>query len=314
MSASVAEPRVSVVIPVFNRPEAVCRSIASALAQTETALEILVVDDASTDGTADAVRQFADPRVRLFVQPFNQGGGAARNRGIDEARAPLVAFLDSDDTWMPEKIAQNLAFAATLQASHPDGRWLLYNQLEVQTDERTYVTQGATGAISQPVDEFLFIDRGPMQTSSAMLPTALARQVRFDDTLRRLQDWDFYLRLGAAGCRFYGMTAVLSRHEARSFGDRVSRGANPAWLLAWQAERRHLMTPRGQIGFRANKVAPEAFLAGDHALAWRCLMEGVRGGAMHPRTALIEGTRMALGEQRFEAVRQRWHQLRSRAR
>jgi glycosyltransferase involved in cell wall biosynthesis len=101
-------PQVSVVIPVFNRPGAVRRAIESVLAQTRQDFEIIVVDDASTDGTPAAVTAIGDPRVRVVRHERNLGGSAARNTGIRSGSAPFVAFLDSDDEWMPDKLARQL--------------------------------------------------------------------------------------------------------------------------------------------------------------------------------------------------------------
>src|SRR5215468_5764628 len=102
-------PRVSVVVPVFNRPIAVARAINSVLVQTCQDFEIIVVDDASTDDTAAAVASIRDSRVRSIRHDRNRGGSAARNTGIEAAGAPLVAFLDSDDEWLPSKLERQLA-------------------------------------------------------------------------------------------------------------------------------------------------------------------------------------------------------------
>jgi glycosyltransferase involved in cell wall biosynthesis len=93
---------VSVIIPVFNRASLIGGAIESALEQTLPGDEVIVVDDGSTDGTPDAVRVYGD-RVRMIEQS-NGGAGAARNTGIAEARNPIVAFLDSDDRWLPGKL------------------------------------------------------------------------------------------------------------------------------------------------------------------------------------------------------------------
>jgi GT2 family glycosyltransferase len=102
------EPLVSVIIPTFNRRAMVAEALVSVQAQTMGAWECIVVDDGSTDGTAEAVEAFSDERVRLLRQE-NLGVAAARNRGIAASRGPLVAFLDSDDLWHPAKLARQLA-------------------------------------------------------------------------------------------------------------------------------------------------------------------------------------------------------------
>ncbi|HZQ39551.1 MAG TPA: glycosyltransferase family A protein, partial [Rhizomicrobium sp.] len=106
-----ARPFFSVVIPVFNRAEPLRRAIESVRAQTFQDFEIVVVDDGSTDNPRAVVESFADDRIHYWRQP-NAGGGAARNRGIDEARGELVAFLDSDDVFLPHHLESMHALLA----------------------------------------------------------------------------------------------------------------------------------------------------------------------------------------------------------
>ena len=105
LAIGVTMPKVSIVIPVFNRERLVQRAIRSCLVQTEPDFEIIVVDDGSTDGSREAVRRFDDPRLRLFAQPRNMGVGTARNVGVSEGRAAWIVFLDSDDELVPEALA-----------------------------------------------------------------------------------------------------------------------------------------------------------------------------------------------------------------
>lgn len=93
-------PKVSVVIPMYNRQDLIGRAIASVLRQTCQDFEIIVIDDGSTDDSCKVVKSIADDRIRLIRQE-NKDVSAARNRGIDEAKAELIAFLDSDDEWKP---------------------------------------------------------------------------------------------------------------------------------------------------------------------------------------------------------------------
>lgn len=101
-------PRVSVVVPLYNKASYVVRSLESVAAQTLRDFEVIVVDDGSTDGGAEVATAAFDSRFRLIRQT-NAGPGAARNRGLREAGAPYVGFLDADDRWSPEFLAENVA-------------------------------------------------------------------------------------------------------------------------------------------------------------------------------------------------------------
>ena len=100
---------VSVIIPTFNRAAKVIRAVSSVLDQRFADHEIIVVDDGSTDETEKLLHPF-EGRIRLVVHKVNQGVSAARNTGIGASTAPLIAFLDSDDYWLPEKLGVQTAF------------------------------------------------------------------------------------------------------------------------------------------------------------------------------------------------------------
>lgn len=99
--------RVSIVVPLYNKRQCVRRTLDSIAAQTFADFEVLVVDDGSSDGGAHIVANYADPRFRLITQR-NAGPGAARNRGVAEAKGDLLAFLDADDEWLPNYIEDNV--------------------------------------------------------------------------------------------------------------------------------------------------------------------------------------------------------------
>ena len=111
-------PRFSIVMPTYNRADAILRAIASVQAQICTDWELIVVDDGSADGTRDRLPK-DEPRLRVLSQP-NRGVASARNLGLREARGELIAFLDSDDEWLPH----HLALADAFFAAHPDEQLL----------------------------------------------------------------------------------------------------------------------------------------------------------------------------------------------
>lgn len=109
-------PEISVIIPAYNTEKYIEQAINSVLSQTFTNLEIIVVDDASTDNTREVLRSIQDSRLRVFHQTINAGAGATRNRALQEARGNWIAVLDSDDWYAPERLETLLAFAQEQQA------------------------------------------------------------------------------------------------------------------------------------------------------------------------------------------------------
>lgn len=102
-------PTISVIIPTYNRAHLIGESIASVLAQTYTDFELIVVDDGSTDDTEQQVRGFTDPRI-IYIKQENKGRSHARNCALDLARGRYIAFLDSDDLFLPDKLALQVAY------------------------------------------------------------------------------------------------------------------------------------------------------------------------------------------------------------
>lgn len=111
VQGNVVPDLVSVIVPAYNRAHLIGQTIESALAQTHTRIEVIVVDDGSSDGTHEVVERFGDP-VRCVRQP-NAGVAAARNRGFTEARGEFIALLDSDDIWLPWKLEAQVAILRT---------------------------------------------------------------------------------------------------------------------------------------------------------------------------------------------------------
>ena len=126
--------RVSVIVPLFNKVKYVERALNSIRAQGFSDFEVIVVDDGSTDGGAEIARRCCDPRFRVISQA-NRGPGAARNRGLTEARAPYIAFLDADDVWLPMFLGTNVKILeANPEAAAVCGGWIDYPQARPSAD------------------------------------------------------------------------------------------------------------------------------------------------------------------------------------
>ncbi len=182
-------PQVSVVLPTYNGGEHLAESVSSALSQSFGDLELIVVDDGSTDGSTDALP--ADPRLGLVRQPHS-GVSAARNRGAKEAQAPLVAFLDADDRWLPEKLERQVE---TLRA-HPDAL-LCYSAFAVIDPSGARLSATLGGEDCTYVSLFAY---NPIPVPTVLMPRKVLLEAGgFDPCYSVGEDWDLWLRLALQG-------------------------------------------------------------------------------------------------------------------
>lgn len=183
-------PSVSVIIPTYNRCDFVREAMASVLAQTFQDFELIVVDDGSTDGTADIVREF--PRTHYLLQE-NRGVSAARNAGVAVSRGELIAFLDSDDLWQPQKLATQVAFFAARPDAHicqTEEVWLR-NGVRVNPRNKHRKPSGDIFAAS--------LQLCLVSPSAVMMRRELFDHVGgFDEELLACEDYDLWLRISAS--------------------------------------------------------------------------------------------------------------------
>jgi len=202
-----SEPHVSVVIPAYERADIVGRAIDSALAQTVSDLEVLVVDDGSSDDTETVVAGYDDERVHSLAHETNRGVSAARNTGVEAASGEYVAFLDSDDEWLPRKLERQLAVL-----DERDESWV-----GAYCDVATAGLSPA-GRLATLLSEKLFRSRSPTEGGRELADALLSMQVfmgpgstllveravldetgGFDEGLSIYEDWDLVLRVLARG-------------------------------------------------------------------------------------------------------------------
>ena len=201
------KPLVSAVVVAYNKAGVLADSIRSVLRQTYRPLEVLVVDDGSTDTTPQVVRSFGD-RVR-YLRKENGGEGSARNLGIREARAPWVAFLDGDDLWLPHKLEVQMGVcerARDLLAVQCSA-YCVNDRLEV-IEARSCVP-----ARDRLLDFLLFNNLPAFASTLVAQRDVLLRLGGFGEDLVILSDWDMACRLARAGTlRSVPDFLVLYRH------------------------------------------------------------------------------------------------------
>lgn len=185
-------PRVSVVIPAYNREPYVGQAIASVLAQTFGDFELVVIDDGSTDGTRDVVHSFGDQRIRLLCLESNGGIARARNAGVDAARGNYLAFLDSDDVARPTRLAEQVNFLDCHSDHAAVGAWIDW------MDARGRPTGRVKRRPPRPEDvSALRLFRQGIENTASMARTAVLRQYRHDERFTVSEDFDLWARIAA---------------------------------------------------------------------------------------------------------------------
>jgi glycosyltransferase involved in cell wall biosynthesis len=180
---------VSVIIPTYNRAEKIGRAVTSVLYQTFRDFEVIVVDDGSGDRTRSVLEQFGT-RIRVLRHERNRGVSAARNTGIRASRGPLIALLDSDDYWFPEKLERQMAFFR----SQPDAVACQTEEMWVRRGRRVNPMgkhAKPSGEIFEPSLKLCLVS-----PSAVMLRRSLLDEVGlFDEGLPACEDYDLWLRI-----------------------------------------------------------------------------------------------------------------------
>jgi len=273
-------PFFTVVIPVFNRAAALGRALRSVLAQTERDFEIVVVDDGSADDPKAVAESFADPRIR-FHRQANAGGGAARNAGIDLAHGTLVAFLDSDDVFLPHHLRTM--------------RELLESRPNTAGYARTIVDRGRGRRFLKPprairegehMADYLFADRGFVPTITLAVPRGIAGRVRYSETLRMAEDADFAIRLFLAGCKF-----VMAETPGATWTDQADPGRTSARgkserLAVWLETHRAEIPARAYYGCRGWAYA-KLVARDNRRRALKLYLDAVMRGCYAPKLTLV---------------------------
>ena len=199
---------VSVVIPTYNRAGPVLRAVSSVLGQTFQDREVLVVDDGSTDGTMKALERF-EGRVRVLRHERNRGVSAARNTAIRATESPLIAFLDSDDHWLPGKLEIQVRFFR----ANPDAVACQTQEIWMRRGRRVNPAQRhlkPSGDIFEPS-----LARCLVSPSAVVLRRSLLGEVGlFDEDLPVCEDYDLWLRIS---CR-YPVHLIDEEHLVREAG------------------------------------------------------------------------------------------------
>jgi glycosyltransferase involved in cell wall biosynthesis len=209
------QPLVSVIMPAYNTEKFIGESIQSVIDQTYANWELLVVDDGSTDKTADVIRSYAarDSRVKYLSQN-NGGPGKARNTAIAESNGTLIAFLDADDLWLPEKLERQLQALETTNADVIYSNGLIIYELGANPGRTDFPIVAGTTEGRKMLDILLLQNRIPVQ--SVMVRTEAFRNAGSSTEspeFRGCEDYELWLRLAAHGALFHGISEKLIKYR-----------------------------------------------------------------------------------------------------
>jgi len=277
-------PKVSVVIPAYNAERHIRETLDSVLAQTYRDFEVVVVDDGSTDRTREIVGSYGGP-VRCIAQA-NAGPSAARNRGVREARGEFVAFVDSDDLWLREKLAEQVPLFDA------DGRvGLVYCHVQrITADGQPLPTPQMPKPTGQVFVDFLFRNHCP--TSAAVVRReCFERCGYFPEDMVWAEDWHLWLRI-ARRYEFAAARRVLARHRVHSSA--LTRQYEKAYLGARSVLESALEEGDGPAAGAARRrglhrldrnQALSLLARGEPREARRCFWRAVRNGPTDPHAA-----------------------------
>lgn len=209
---------VSVIIPTFNRKEQIGRAIRSVLNQIYQDFEIIVVDDCSTDNTEEVVKSFRDNRIICISHDRNRGGSASRNTGIRASRGKYVAFLDSDDEWLPEKLNMQM----TIFRDDPDCG-AVYTDIQHVHGNNSLVVHHRSFSEKNLLRELLISNVIGTASSVVVRRECFDTLGLFDEELPSCQDWDMWIRI-ATRYRFRRVPVPLVIYHLD--GVRISKDSN----------------------------------------------------------------------------------------
>lgn len=278
-----SRPAVSVIVPAFNRRDSIVDAVRSVLRQTFRDIEVLVVDDGSTDDTIAALGAVDDPRVRLLAHTTNRGVSAARNTGLREAAADWIAFQDSDDEWLPAKLEKQM----TRLAGFGSGAVACYCGMAIveQCNDRAslrYVPPSSLKVVEGDILPAL-LETSFVSTQTLVVRGDALRAVGgFDEALPALVDWECMLRLTARGpIAFVDEPLVVQRFSGNSLTRDRRRRAEARRMIVEKHERL-IGADRIRLAHHHRAIAGEYRRVGDYATGLGYALKALRLDPLSP--------------------------------
>jgi glycosyltransferase involved in cell wall biosynthesis len=217
-----SNPLVSVIIPTYNRADLIGRAVKSVFMQTYANLEIIVVDDASSDNTAKVVNSISDGRLKFIRHDVNKGPAASRNTGLRNSHGDYITFLDSDDEWLPQKIALQL------DVFKENGEWVglvFTNGFNEDKNTMAVTSPVPSGIYYDPhKDSFYPLRKLITPPSGWMLPCAVANKIGyFDESMYNWEDGDYLARIAYKYLLYFINENLVIWHASHKHANVISQ-------------------------------------------------------------------------------------------
>lgn len=210
--------KISIVIPTYNRASLLGRTIQSVLDQTYKEIEIIIVDDNSTDNSEELVKTYQDKQIIYLRNNYNFGAAESRNIGIDHCSGDYIAFLDSDDEWHTQKLEKQIK----LIKQHKNiSDFLCFTQINV-TYHKKSITPVKEREENQPLVEYFFINEEFIVTSAMLFPRETIEKLKFKKDIKLFQDIDLCLRASRLPCKFLFVKEPLCTWNCDNRKDRIT--------------------------------------------------------------------------------------------
>lgn len=304
---SATSARVSVILATYNRGDRLSRAVESVLRQTFDLLELIIVDDGSTDNTQSYLATITDPRVRILIHEVNKGCGAARNTGISAAKAPLIAFQDSDDEWgvtmlerqMKRRAEMGDDYGASYCAKFVHGR---DDNGNAGPRYAAYVPIVTAKVVEGDILNTV-LRQALVSTQTLIVRKDILEKVgKFDESLRIGLDWELSIRLARiTKFAFVQEPLVMTYLQTDSISHRRLSGAYTTKVIMEKNNDLMVADP----GLRADKyfqIARYFQRAGQYRSAWEPLFGAVRARPFSPKiwAAMVLG--LARGPLRSDKI------------
>lgn len=243
-------PKISVIIPTYNRGDLIKRTINSVLEQTYTNFELLIVDDASTDNTAELIKSIDDTRIRYLRLDENTKGTRPRNLGIEESTGEFIAFLDSDDEWLSDKLEKQVEFM--LNSNINNNNVLCFTGIIIKNGDSQYKRFNRELTNNEDIMDYILVKDNIVQTSTYIVSSKIAKSVQFDSQLKKHQDWDFCLRLRNNNVNFLYFPQCLTVWYVDESNNRLSYSyQNEDISLNWLNAKKSELSSKSVWAFKA---------------------------------------------------------------